>query len=1406
MPLVNAILLALLELWLVALLLMVAHRLSPRMGLAPLLVILGGLAGAMQFTILGAINVSLLGQVVVLYPAYFLFLPLLLFGLLLVYIMEGTVHARAALLGAMVVAFLAALIQIVPMPDLTISWIKVQPAGLIGGVGFRTLFSSTLALAIDLLALVLVYQWISNLQVRYPSRLAAGLALLITLFCDAVLFSLFSYGGEAVFWSQLLLNLAGKTIAALTLAPLLVYYIYNVSRALPESAATTPRPIFDIFSTSVQLEARMRYHHSLLQTLLQINEVIARSSDLQTLLDKACQLLVANRDYRLVWIGLSGSDRLVVHAGDDVTDFEPLIVTADGSFIEQAPKGLEQRSKRTLVVRDIARYPTQAAWREAALQRGYSSLVAFPLHYSEQYLGVLIVFAGRINVFDREEVNLLEELADDLANAITNLKARQQQSTLYTAADTMLDGLLLTDLKGNIRYANPAVAAMMAMAEEEFIGRSVGSFFSAEIAQEISQAYSGVLLERGILIAEWELRTAEDELIVLAVRASMVYDASNQPFQVVIGVRDITERSHYERQLLTLNRLTTELVQIHEKPDLMDHILTAVEDLLQAWASTIYLIGPDGETITDFVRRNLSDEYVRRIARGDKGLPSDTVQQTHKPAYVRDTLDDPVYQERVHFMAEYGVRALLVLPILYRDQVLGVLVIYFNQPHEFVEEEVQLGLTLAYTIAIAIQNIRLYQGEHSQRQLAEALAQAAASLNRFLNLDDVLDQILEQTLRVADSLSSNILLIDGDYARLVRRKGYDLMPEHLRASKDFTFPLTTPTLRYMLNTGQPVLITDTANDPNWFPTEGSVWIRSYAAAPLRMGGKTVGFLNVDSDQPGFFTQETTYRLQALADYAAIAIHNAQTYEDSRRQADELSTLIEAAATVSVSLDVSRVLTLLSEQMARLVGVEGCMVSDYDPANHWVSILAYKFNSPLYFEPSFARPYDLNEYPVTRRVVEEGITVQLHLNDPNIDPAEAELMRLTKIGTLLMVPLVLGEQTIGLLELETHDLERVFTEREIALVQTLGSHAANAIQNARLYAQLQQYANELEDRVRERTIELQSAKERIEAILASVPDAVFVLDEHQQSIHANQAGEALMSQAKQQGLELFQEDFLMQLKSGRLPSEKAVLELQGRAYQALASQLPIDQEQTGLVVVFRDVTRFRELDQMKTRFVSDVSHELRTPLTNIMLYLDLLSGLEDLRKGEGYLATLHREAQRLGDLIEDLLTISRLEAGRVKIYIKPLDVNQMVGDLVSDRFMLASSHDLTLKFQPAQDLPPASADASLLNQALSNLLTNAVNYTPAGGNVTLSTCLAQEDGSSWVKINVADSGVGIPAQELGLVFDRFFRGSASQQTGASGTGLGLSIVREIVTRVGGRISVQSQEGAGSTFTIWLQAVL
>ncbi len=271
----------------------------------------------------------------------------------------------------------------------------------------------------------------------------------------------------------------------------------------------------------------------------------------------------------------------------------------------------------------------------------------------------------------------------------------------------------------------------------------------------------------------------------------------------------------------------------------------------------------------------------------------------------------------------------------------------------------------------------------------------------------------------------------------------------------------------------------------------------------------------------------------------------------------------------------------------------------------------------------------------------------------------------------------------------------------------------------------------------------------------------------------------------------------------MPDERTLIEVQGRAYQPLASQLSLEGHPTGRVLVFRDVTRFQELDKMKTQFVSDVSHELRTPLTNMTIYLGLLNAVEEPQKRSLYLETMQRETERLTHLIEDLLTISRLEAGRVDIFIKPIDVNRLVCELINDRVFMAGMRGINLECTTAPDLPLALADQRLLNQAISNLLTNAIHYTPVDGTVRVQTGLVREGEASWVTVQVIDDGYGIPEEERAQIFERFFRGTASLQTKAPGTGLGLPISKEIVERMQGKITVESQVGKGSIFTLWLR---
>ena len=975
---------------------------------------------------------------------------------------------------------------------------------------------------------------------------------------------------------------------------------------------------------------------------------------------------------------------------------------------------------------------------------------------------------------------------------------------IQKAIDLTPESLLITDLKGNIIFANQYAANLLNLSIQALQVTQIQSFINPDCLDELTEQRIKEELKSTYLPVNYPPTTEQPISKNITTTGRYIYNKRNLPTQIIFTLHDIPRRHPHETQLLSLNRIITEVVQIRDPQVLLQTILTSSEEILRASASAIYLLNSDDHSVKQSLTHNIVEEYANRISQGNYGLPGEMLMIIRKPTFIEDVLNDPVYHERSKFLSNYGIRALLIIPILFHDQYLGAMAVYYDQPHHFLEPELQLAMTLGHTLAIALQNANLYLAERSQRQLAEALAKAAASLNSSLMLDEVLDQILAQTMNVAYCRSTNVMLIEGEYAYLVRRMGYEGLPERVGHLQNYRYPLNYPTLQHMIKTRQPILIPDTINDPRWTRIAGTDWIRSHAGVPLHVNDQVVGFLNIDSEHPGFFTDDTTHRLQAVASHAALAIRNAQLYEDSRRQAAELSTLIDAATAVSTNLDYNQVLQVIAQRMTKLVNAETCVISDFDAQHLKASPLVVFSTSQS--EPDAVLPPERMDFSLISSVLKDSHPVQLHLDDPQLDPAGKSFLAQAGTATVLFFPLIVKDQTIGFVELGSKDSHRIFTAREITLLQTLGAHAAVSIQNARLYQSVQRHALELEDHVRERTIELQSAKERTEVILASQPDAVFILNENDYPLQANEVGEALLIQAIQQGEDLFAAEFLRGLKNGDLMGENAILKVYGRSYQAVASTFPIDKQRNGLVLVYRDVTRFQELDQMKTQFVSDVSHELRTPLTNLTLYLDLLSALEIPTKGLKYLETLRRETRRLTHLIEDLLTISRLEAGRMKFALTPIDVNTLITDLVEDRAMMAARRSLSLRFEPTDDLPPALADPNLLNQALSSLLTNALNYTPADGEVCIHTRTREDSEITWVTIDISDTGVGIAPDELPRIFDRFFRGSAGRQTGAPGTGLGLSISREIADRMGGRITVQSKLAEGSVFTVWLKAVL
>jgi two-component system phosphate regulon sensor histidine kinase PhoR len=231
-------------------------------------------------------------------------------------------------------------------------------------------------------------------------------------------------------------------------------------------------------------------------------------------------------------------------------------------------------------------------------------------------------------------------------------------------------------------------------------------------------------------------------------------------------------------------------------------------------------------------------------------------------------------------------------------------------------------------------------------------------------------------------------------------------------------------------------------------------------------------------------------------------------------------------------------------------------------------------------------------------------------------------------------------------------------------------------------------------------------------------------------------------------------------------------------------------------------RLQELDRLKSEFVANVSHELRTPLTNIRFYVDLLRRGR-AEKRDQYLTVLESEILRLNMLIESILDLSRLNAARDQrvFEVDAFDIGQLLVEIHRNYLPQAVNKGISLTYQdPGQPLT-LWANRNQIIQIVTNLLTNAINYTPNGGAVTLAVCPTQNNG---IEIAVHDTGMGIEPDDLSHLFERFYRSSHATDLGIPGTGLGLSIVKEIVDLHRGTVRVDSKKGAGSTFTIWLPA--
>ncbi len=231
-------------------------------------------------------------------------------------------------------------------------------------------------------------------------------------------------------------------------------------------------------------------------------------------------------------------------------------------------------------------------------------------------------------------------------------------------------------------------------------------------------------------------------------------------------------------------------------------------------------------------------------------------------------------------------------------------------------------------------------------------------------------------------------------------------------------------------------------------------------------------------------------------------------------------------------------------------------------------------------------------------------------------------------------------------------------------------------------------------------------------------------------------------------------------------------------------------------------RLTELDVLKSKFVSDVSHELRTPITSLSIYIGLLEGTDNIVKRQQYIDILRKQAQRLSQLVDNILDLSRLESNPDELVFETVNINQVVSEVMTDLAPVAKNQKLKVANNLAEYLPSILGDYNKLTEVITNLMSNAINYTPEG---KINVITQFDEGTHHIEIIVQDTGIGIASQDINHLFDRFYRGSTVGQLSVPGSGLGLAIVNEIVKLHHGTITVDSKEKQGSTFIVRLPVI-
>ena len=889
------------------------------------------------------------------------------------------------------------------------------------------------------------------------------------------------------------------------------------------------------------------------------------------------------------------------------------------------------------------------------------------------------------------------------------------------------------------------------------------------------------------------------------------------------------QRAH---QLQSLNQVSSAISSSLQQGELISSLLPQMRLVLPYDTATLWLRQEKTLAVASDV--GFKDNESRlgiSVAVEDSALFQEMV-QTNQPLSIADVRQDA----RFPSLLEPDHLSWLGIPLFAKAELIGVIALEKHEPGFYNSEHLQSASTFASQAGVALENSRLF--EESTRRAAELdqrtqrlmlLNTLSSELSASLEEDQILRITCKQLLKALNANWVSAILID-EAGQLEVQADF---PEE-QGKIAMSLP-EAPLLKRLYETHGIFSTSDISSEKEMQPLTQKLFaprgVQSVLFVPLITAVNLHGWMVIQTGFPVRFSSPEIELARTISNQAAVAMQNARLYNQTRlltrdlerrveartrevrREHNNTQALLRVITELSSSLDLNLVMNRTLAVLNESIGAEQSLILLNDGKSYIAGVeLAPSTSASAPLKGAHLR--EISQWVIRRRAsaLVDDVTADSRWK---FDPGTQ-----TSFHSVIGVPLVLGEEILGTLLL-LHQRTSAFMLEQVSLVEATARQFSIALNNAELFNLIRDQAENLGGLLREQQIELSRSR----AILESVADGVLVTDGAMQITLFNASAERILNLKSDEVLGkpletligLFGKPGQVWHETIRRWSQEPQTYEVGETF---AEQINLDQQRVvavnlapvffrdqflATVSIFRDITQEVKVDRLKSEFVANVSHELRTPMTSILGYVEIIlmgaAGQVSPQQSH-FLDIVKTNTQRLNVLVNDLLDVSRIEAGRVELSMRHLDLHEIAGEVIADMQRRSRQENKPIQFvlDAPGDQPTIMGDALRIRQVISNLVTNGYNYTPANGQVTVR--IHAEGGE--VQVDIEDNGIGVNVEQQARIFERFYRGEDPLVLSTAGTGLGLAISKILVEMHRGRIWFKSSgiRGEGSIFSFAL----